>query len=137
MRKDKRLREGHLHISMPKALERATRVVAKYLNTTASGIVRSAILYYLTTVVSPKILSACESGRVEAKLRNLRLIDTIRTAITDNSAPGRLRGQRVRAAYMRYCLRSKREGQRKVSYAKWRAQHDELETQQLVGVTAV
>ena len=137
MTAEKRHREGHLHVSMPKALERAVREVAKCLNTTPSGIVRAALLYYLTTVVSPKILSACKSGRVEAKLRKLRLVETIRTAVTDNSAPGRLRGQRVRAKYMRYCLKRKREGHRKVPYATWRAQHDEMETLQLVGVTAV
>ncbi len=127
MSMDKRDRNGHLHCAMPKSLERAVREVARGLNTTPSALVRAALLRYLTHTVSPQLLAEAErTGRTDSKLRVLRLVDSIRMAVSDSSAPGRLRGQRVRACYMRYCRVQNRLGQPNLPYPTWRAAHDEI-----------
>lgn len=112
---------------MPQDLVVAVKETARCGGITTSAMIQRAITYYLTMVAAPGFRKILDDLSTAAdQLDTMNRLALIRAGITSCSEPGRLRGQCVKAAYMRYCRACNREGAHRKTYRQWQQTFDEL-----------
>ena len=119
-------RAARVTTTMPHDMVVAVKETARCGGITTSAMIQRAVSHYLATVTVPRLREIHSNRSVSVKMATSLLLNLIRTGITSCSAPGRLRSQRLRCAYMRYCKSQQRLGEPKIPYAIWRENFNEI-----------